>query len=290
MSEPPERDGGTGEGGTADESEAAHTADTAGGVVPPIGLGTMGLAGEAGSDAVATALDLGYRHLDTAQVYENEAVVGAGLAAAVDRGVVDRDEVLVATKVWVDNLAPDRFRESVEASRERLGVDAIDLLYLHRPRGPYDPATTWPLFDECVDDGLVRGVGVSNFTVAQLEAARTHLAAPVVAHQTEYHPLFRRPALLRDARDHGYTAVAYSPLAGGRVLDLDPVVAVAAKHDVSPAVASIAWLRAKGLAVVPKASSTAHLRSNLAAGDLALDEADVARIDAIDREEELYPE
>jgi 2,5-diketo-D-gluconate reductase B len=250
----------------------------------------MGLDGPSGSDTVATALDLGYRHLDTAQIYGNEAVVGAGLARAVDRGVVDRDEVLVATKVWVDNLAPDRFRASVETSREELGVDTIDLLYLHRPRGPYDPATTWPLFDDCVDDGLVRGVGVSNFGLEQLATARRHLDAPVVAHQTEYHPLFRRPALLRDARDHGYAAVAYSPLAGGRVFDLDPVVAVAAKHDVSPAAVSIAWLRAKGLAVVPKASSREHLRANLAAADLALDEDDVARIDAIDREEELYPE
>jgi 2,5-diketo-D-gluconate reductase B len=271
-------------------SDPGDGADTSGPVVPPIGLGTMGLDGDAGSDVVTTALDVGYRHLDTAQIYDNEAVVGAGLRRALDRGLVDRDEVVVATKVWVDNLGPDRFRDSVEASRERLGVDTIDLLYLHRPRGPYDPPTTLPLFDACVDDGLVRHVGVSNFTLDQLQEARAHLDAPLVAHQTEYHPLFRRPALVRDAREHGYTAVAYSPLAGGRVFDLDPVVAVAERHDVSPAVVSIAWLRAKGLAVVPKASSADHLRSNLRAGDVVLDEADVARIDAIEDETELYPE
>jgi 2,5-diketo-D-gluconate reductase B len=271
-------------------ADSADPGDTAGPAVPPVGLGTMGLDGDAGREVVTTALDVGYRHLDTAQIYENEAVVGAGLAAALDRDLVDRDDVLVATKVWVDNLAPDRFRESVVASRDRLGVDTIDLLYLHRPRGPYDPATTLPLFDESVDDGLVRHVGVSNFTVEQLETARAHLDAPIVAHQTEYHPLFRRPALVADARDHGYTAVAYSPLAGGRVFDLDPVVAVAERHDVSSAAVSIAWLRARGLAVVPKASSTAHLRSNLAAADLALDAEDMARIDAVDAEAELYPE
>ena len=260
------------------------------GVVPPVGLGTMGLDGESGRKAVTTALGLGYRHLDTAQIYGNEAVVGAGLHAAVDRGVVDRDEVLVATKVWVDELAPDRFRDSVEASRERLGVDTIDLLYLHRPRGPYDPETTLPLFDALVDDGLVRHVGVSNFTVAQLETARDHLDAPIVAHQTEYHPLFRRPALVADAREHDYAVVAYSPLAGGRVFELDPVVAAAERHGVSPAAVSIAWLRAKGLAVVPKASSREHLRSNRRAASLALDDTDVARIDAIETETELYPE
>jgi 2,5-diketo-D-gluconate reductase B len=264
--------------------------DTVSALVPPVGLGTMGLAEETDSAVVTTALDVGYRHLDTAQIYENEAVVGSGLADALDRGIVDRDDVVVATKVWVDNLAPDRFRESVEASREALGVDTIDLLYLHRPRGPYEPETTLPLFDAAVDDGLVRHVGVSNFTTAQLETARQHLSVPLAAHQTEYHPLFRRPALLADAREHGYTLVAYSPLAGGRVFDLDPVVAVAAAHGVSPAAVSIAWLRAKGLAVIPKASSTDHLRANRDAADLVLDERELARIDAIDDEVELYPD
>ena len=258
--------------------------------VPPLGLGTMGLDGEAGSETVTTALELGYRHLDTAQIYENEAVVGDGLRDALEQGAVDRDEVLVATKVWVDNLSPDRFRDSVETSRERLGVDTIDLLYLHRPRGPYSPETTLPLFDAVRDDGLVDHVGVSNFTVDQLREARAHLDAPIVAHQTEYHPLFRRPALLDDARAHDYTVVGYSPLAGGRVFDLDPVTSVATKHGVSPAAVSIAWLRAKGLAVIPKASSSDHLRANLAAADLMLDDEDVMRIDAIESEEELYPE
>jgi 2,5-diketo-D-gluconate reductase B len=258
--------------------------------IPPIGLGTMGLDGDSGAEVVTTALEVGYRHLDTAQIYENEAVVGAGLRAALDRGLVDRSEVLVATKVWVDNLSPDRFRDSVESSRERLGVDTIDLLYLHRPRGPYDPETTLPLFDAVREEGLVDHVGVSNFTLDQLRTARTHLDAPLVAHQTEYHPLFRRPALLDDAREHDYTVVGYSPLAGGQVFDLDPVVEIAEKHGVSPAAVSIAWLRAKGLAVIPKASSADHLRSNLGAADLALDDADVARIDAIDAETELFPE
>ena len=259
-------------------------------LLPPIGLGTMGLDGPSGESVVSEALAVGYRHLDTAQIYENEATVGAGLARAVDDGTVDRSEVVVATKVWVDNLGPDRFRASVEESRERLGVDTIDLLYLHRPRGPYDPETTLPLFDAVRDDGLIRHVGVSNFTPEGLRTARRYLDAPIVAHQTEYHPLFRRPALLDDARAHDYTVVAYSPLAGGRVFELEPVVAVADRYDVSPAAVSIAWLRQQGLAVVPKASSTAHLESNLAAAELTLDEAAIDAIDAIDEEVELYPE
>ena len=251
----------------------------------------MGLDGDDGARAVATALDLGYRHLDTAQVYGNEATVGAGLASAVADGVVAREDVLVATKTWIDRLAPDDVRPSTEASLEALGLDAVDLLYVHRPKGGYDPAGTLAAYDALADDGLVRRVGVSNFEVHELDEALDLLDAPLAAHQTEYHPLFRRPELREHAVDHGYPIVAYSPLAGGRVGDLEPVRAVAEKHDTTPEAVSIAWVTGKeGVVTIPKASSEAHLRANLAAADLALDDEDEARIDAIEREEELFPE
>ncbi|MFC7069591.1 aldo/keto reductase [Halobaculum lipolyticum] len=255
--------------------------------LPSVGLGTMGLDGDDGAAAVATALDVGYRHLDTAQVYGNEATVGAGIA----RAGVARDDLLVATKTWVDRLAPDDVRPSTEASLDALGLDAVDLLYVHRPRGGYDPAGTLAAYDALVDDGLVDHVGVSNFAVEQLEEALDLLEAPLSAHQTEFHPLFRRPDLREHAVDNGYTLVAYSPLAGGRVRDLEPVRAVAEKHDTTPEAVSIAWVTGKkGVVAIPKASSETHLRANLAAADLDLDPADVARIDAIEREEELFPE
>ncbi len=247
----------------------------------------MGLDGDDGARAVATALDLGYRHLDTAQVYGNEATVGAGLA----RSGVDRAAVTVATKTWIDRLAPVDVRPSTEASLEALGLRTVDLLYVHRPKGGYDPAGTLAEYDALVDDGLVRHVGVSNFERAELDEAIDLLDAPLAAHQTEFHPLFRRPELRAHAVDHGYTLVAYSPLAGGRVRDLDPVCAVAEKHDTTPEAVSIAWVTGKeGVVTIPKASSEAHLRANLAAADLDLDDEDVARIDAIDREQELFPE
>jgi 2,5-diketo-D-gluconate reductase B len=251
--------------------------------LPPVGLGTMGIDDPA---TVTTALDLGYRHLDTAQIYENEAVVGEGLAAAD----VPREDVLVATKVWADSLAPEDVRATTETSRERLGVETVDLLYVHRPIETYEPAATLGAFDALHDEGVVRGVGVSNFTVPQLDEALDVLDAPLVAHQTEYHPLFRRPELLEHAREHGYRLVAYSPLAGGAVFDLPEVTAVAEKHGVNEATAAIAWLLAKGIAVIPKASSREHLAANLAAREVELDDEDVARIDGIEREEELFPE
>jgi 2,5-diketo-D-gluconate reductase B len=265
---------------TAVESRPdALTADA----IPAVGLGTMGIEDP---EAVSTALDVGYRHLDTAQIYENEAVVGEGLAASP----VSREDVLVATKVWADSLAAEEVRESTLESRERLGVDTIDLLYVHRPIETYDPATTLPAFDRLRADGVIRGVGVSNFTVAELDAAVEILDSPLVAHQTEYHPLFRRPELLDHAREYGYRLVAYSPLAGGKVFELPEITAVAEKHGASEAAVAVAWLRAKDIAVIPKASSRAHLAANLQAAELELDEEDVARIDAIEREEELFPE
>jgi 2,5-diketo-D-gluconate reductase B len=253
--------------------------------LPHVGLGTMGIDDPT---TVETALDVGYRHLDTAQVYGNEAVVGEGLAASP----VDRDQVVVATKLWTDGLAPDAVAGSARESRDRLGVDAIDLLYVHRPRGGYDPAGTLPAMAQLVDDGVVRHLGVSNFTLDRLATAREQLGGvPIAAHQTEYHPLFQRPGLVADAREHGYTVVAYSPLAGGRVFDLPELTRIAEKHGTSQAAVSIAWLAGmEGVVTVPKASSRAHLEGNLAAGELELDDEDVAAIEGIEREEELFPE
>jgi 2,5-diketo-D-gluconate reductase B len=267
---------------TDDEGRTTVGALTAG-AIPAVGLGTMGIEDP---EAITTALDVGYRHLDTAQIYENEAVVGEGLADSS----VPREDVLVATKVWADSLAPEDVRASTLASRRKLGVETIDLLYVHRPIESYDPATTLPAFDALREDGVIRGVGVSNFTVAELDEAVSVLDSPLVAHQTEYHPLFRRPELLEHAREHGYRLVAYSPLAGGTVFDLPEVTAVAEKHDTNAAAVAVAWLRAKDIVVIPKASSRAHLVGNLRAGELELDDEDVARIDAIEREEELFPE
>jgi len=258
--------------------------------LPPVGLGTMGIDDP---DAVATALSVGYRHLDTARIYENESVVGEGLAAGLaDADAdVDREDVTVATKLWIDDLAGEDVAPAARESADRLGVEAIDLLYVHRPRGDYEPETTLPALDRLVDDGLVRNVGVSNFEVGDLDRAIEVLGRPPAAHQTELHPLFHKPALLDHAREHGYPIVAYSPLAGGRVGEIDAVVEVAEARDATPEAVAIAWATAKEPVVaVPKASSAAHLRANLAAADLELTDAEVAAIDAVEREEELFPE
>ncbi|MDS0281052.1 aldo/keto reductase [Haloarcula onubensis] len=248
--------------------------------LPPVGLGTMGIDE---SDVVAAAVDAGYRHVDTAQIYDNEAVVGRGLAAA------DREDLLVATKLWTDSLAADEVRAGTERSLDRLGLDAVDLLYVHRPRGGYDPATTLPALERVRDAGLTDHLGLSNFTLDQLRTAADYV--DIAAHQVEFHPFFRSKSLLEHARRHGYPLVAYSPLAGGRVFEDPTIRAVAEAHDTTPAAVAIAWVTSHDPVVtIPKASSREHLAANLAAADLELTDDEVARIEAIEREEELFPE
>ncbi|MFC7167543.1 aldo/keto reductase [Halospeciosus flavus] len=262
--------------------EAADATD--GETLPRLGLGTMGIEDP---DDISRALDLGYRHLDTAQIYGNEAVVGDGLAASS----VPREDVFVATKVWADELGYDDVLASTRRSLDRLGVATADLLYVHRPIEAYDPEETLAAFDELNEEGKIRHVGVSNFEVAELDVAMDRLDAPLFAHQTEFHPLFYRQELLAHAQRHGYWLVAYSPLAGGRVGDLPEIREVAEKHDATPAQVTLAWLLGKpNVAVIPKAASEVHQRANLDARDVDLDDEDVATIEGIEREEELFPE
>ena len=248
--------------------------------LPPVGLGTMGIDDPA---VVAAALEAGYRHLDTAQIYENERVVGDGLTDA------DRDALVVATKLWTDSLAADAVRPGTERSLDRLGLDRVDLLYVHRPRGGYDPEATLPALATVRDAGLADRVGVSNFSLDQLRTAAEYV--DIAAHQVEFHPFFRQESLLDHAQRHGYPLVAYSPLAGGLVFEDPTVRAIAEDHDTTPAAVAIAWATSyESVVTIPKASSRAHLAANLDAAGLELSTADIKAIEAIDRKEELFPE
>jgi len=250
-------------------------------VLPTIGLGTsQNDDPEQCAASVATALEVGYRHVDTAQLYGNESAVGDGLA----RADVPREDVVVATKVHEERNAYGAVLESVEESRTRLGVETIDLLYVHFPIGDYSPGETLAAFDELHDEGTIRFVGVSNFGPAQVEEAIDVLDAPLVANQVEMHPLLPpEEDQLAAARRHGYQLVAYAPFCRGRAFGLGPIESVAEKHGVSQARVILAWLLGhETVVVVPKATGEAHMRDNLAATELDLDDEDVARIESIE--------
>jgi len=244
----------------------------------PLGLGTSGLDDPAECTATVTAaLEAGYRHVDTAQMYDNEAAVGEGVAAAD----VDRDDVVVATKIHPENLAPEDARKTARESLDRLGLDRVDLLYVHWPTRAYDAEATLPVFDDLRDAGLTDHVGVSNFTPELLREARAVLDAPIAAHQVECHPRLQQRELRDLAAEFDHRLVGYSPLARGDLFDDEEFRGVAERADRSPAVLALAWALARGIAPIPKATGD-HVAENLGALDADVDRSVFDEIDALE--------
>ncbi|HKJ60131.1 MAG TPA: aldo/keto reductase [Halobacteriales archaeon] len=260
--------------------------------IPAIGLGTYRLTDEEECVAsVRTALEVGYRHVDTAEAYGNEEAVGRGIAAAD----VDREDIFLATKVLHprftedDGYTREGIVENVRACLDRLGVDRVDLLYgVHWPASGYDPETTFAACADVVDDGLADHIGVCNVTPALIDEAQAHSSVPIDAVQVEMHPLLPQAELRAYCEDNDMAFVAYAPLGNGAVLD-DPVISeLAEAHGVSEARVSLAWVREKGAHAIPKASSRDHIVDNWASLELDLDAAAVQRIDEEVQEERQY--
>jgi 2,5-diketo-D-gluconate reductase B len=248
--------------------------------MPMLGLGTWENEDpEQCAESVATALETGYRHIDTAQIYRNEDAVGDGIA----RADVPREDVFLATKVWIDELGRDDVLASTRESLDRLGVDSVDLLYVHWPARAYDPEGTLAAFRELRDDGRIERIGVSNFEPEHLDRATEVLGEQPFANQVELHPLLQQRDLRRYCEDEGIELVAYSPLARGEVFDVPELSDIAAEHGVSEAQVSLAWLREKGVTAIPKATGEAHITDNWASLDLELSDEEIATIDGIDR-------
>ncbi|WP_222918861.1 aldo/keto reductase [Natrinema sp. SYSU A 869] len=265
--------------GTEDaETVAPGTCPTANGM-PMLGLGTwQNDDAEQCAESVRTALETGYRHIDTAQAYDNEAAVGEGIAQAD----VDREDVFLATKIWYSNLSHDDVLETARDSLDRLGVDYVDLLYVHWPSGEYDPEETLSALSELYEEGLIENVGVSNFRPEDLEVAVDVCDAPIFANQVELHPLLPQEEIREVCENYDIEVVGYSPLARGQVFDQPEIQEVAEKHDVSEAQVSLAWAREKGVTAIPKATGEDHIGDNWESLTVDLDQEDINRIDAID--------
>jgi 2,5-diketo-D-gluconate reductase B len=254
--------------------------------LPPLGLGTFGRTGAAGLEALRTAIEVGYRHFDTAQTYDTEPVVGA----AIRRSGHPRDAFFVTTKVADVHLADDTFLPSLRTSLDRLGVDQVDLTLIHWP----SPGNRVPLESylarlvEARTLGLTRRIGVSNFPCALLDRAVACVGPGQLAtNQVELHPFLQNRTLRACCARHGIVVTAYMPLAKGRVLQ-DPVLRrIGTEVDASPATVALAWLLQQGIVAIPASSRRAHLEANLAARDLRLSPAHMAAIDALDRGQRL---
>lgn len=251
--------------------------------MPKLGLGTWPLTGAECSAAVRQALELGYRHIDTAAGYHNEDAVGQALAD----GPVPREDFHVTSKVWWDRLAPADLAQSLDDSLRALRSDYLDLFMIHWPgkNGSLvgdDLKRSVEALVAARDSGKARAIGVANFPLALLRETVETLGAPLAAIQVEYHLMLDQSALLDYARTHDMALTAYTPLGRGRMLEEPAIQAIARRHGVLPSQVALAWLLEQdAVAAIPKAANLANQRSNLAALDLRLDDEDRAQIAAL---------
>jgi diketogulonate reductase-like aldo/keto reductase len=256
-----------------------HHVNANGANIPAIGLGTWTLTGKAVTQLVADAIRSGYRHVDTATMYDNEKAVGAGLRASG----ISRDEIFLTTKVWPSDIADGDLQRSVEASLKRLQVDRLDLALIHWPSGTIPLAESIRALNEVKDRGLARHIGVSNFTVALLDEAVALSRHPLACNQIEYHPFLNQDRVLAACRGHGMAVVSYCPLARGAELFPEPAVTAAAEqHGRTPAQIVLRWqVQQEGVVAIPRSSNAERIAQNLRVFDFALEADEMAALDAL---------
>lgn len=250
--------------------------------IPAFGLGTFRLKDQVVIDSVRNALDLGYRLIDTAQIYGNEAEVGQAIAESG----VPRSELFITTKVWTENLGADKLVASLQESLRKLRTDHVDLALIHwpSPGGAVPVAEFMGALAEAKAQGLTRHIGVSNFNVALMRQAIAAVGAGEIAtHQIELHPYLQNRSVVEFAQSQGIHTTSYMTLAYGKVLN-DPVMAaIAQAHGATTAQVALAWAMQLGYAVIPSSTRRENLASNLKAQPLRLSEAEMAQIAALDR-------
>jgi 2,5-diketo-D-gluconate reductase B len=242
--------------------------------IPAIGLGTWELRGRICARVVEQAIRLGYRHIDTAQVYENERDVGEGIHASHIR----RDEMFVTTKVWTTHFAPHNLERSVKESLTRLRMTEVDLLLLHWPNPQVPLEETLGALAHARQMGLTRHIGLSNFTVALIEQAVAACPAPLVCDQVEYHPYLDQAKVQDACRQNGLAMVAYSPIAQGNVRGDETLSDIGKAHGKSAAQVCLRWLVQQGAVAIPRTSKVERLSENIDVFDFMLSENEMSRI------------
>jgi diketogulonate reductase-like aldo/keto reductase len=252
---------------------------TAGGArIPIVGFGTWTLRGKDCARLVEQAIAVGYRHIDTAQLYENEAEVGEGVRAS---GL--RDQVFITTKVQPENLRAGDLARSAKESIARLGVDQVDLLLIHWPNAAIPLAETIGALNKVKRDGLTKHIGVSNFNVALIEEATKLSESPLVCDQVEYHPFLDQTKVIAACKTHDMAVVAYSPIARGGAEGDKVIGRIAKAHGKSSAQISLRWLVQQGVVVIPRTSKAERLKENIALFDFELTAAEMKEIAGLAR-------
>ena len=242
--------------------------------IPAIGLGTWELRGRTCARLVEQALKLGYRHIDTAQIYENEREVGDGVRASG----VKRDDVFVTTKVWTTHFAPNDLERSAKESLVRLRLPEVDLLLLHWPNPQVPLSETLGALAHAKKLGLARHIGVSNFTVALIEQAVAECPELLVCDQVEYHPYLDQTKVREACAQHGLALVAYSPVAKGKVKGDETLNRIGRAHGKTAAQICLRWLVQQNVCAIPRTSKIERLSENIDIFDFELSDAEMARI------------
>ena len=254
-----------------------HFVEANGAKIPAIGLGTWELRGRACARLVEQAIRLGYRHIDTAQVYDNEREVGEGLRASG----VKRDEVFVTTKVWTSHFAPMDLERSAKESLARLRLTEVDLLLLHWPNPQVPLSETLGALARVKQLGLCRHIGVSNFTVALIDEAVAACPEPLVCDQVEYHPYLDQTKVKDACIRQGMAVVAYSPIAKGRIRNDRALARIGDRYRKSAAQVCLRWLVQQNVAAIPRSSKLERLSENIDIFDFELFDQDMAEISAM---------
>ena len=242
--------------------------------IPAIGLGTWELHGRTCARIVEQALRLGYRHIDTAQIYENEREVGEGVRASG----VKRDEIFLTTKVWTTHFAPNDLERSTKESLARLRLTEVDLLLLHWPNPHVPLVETLGALARMKQQGLARHIGVSNFTVALIEEAVAVCPEPLACDQVEYHPYLDQTVVREACARHGMALVAYSPVARGRIKNDRALLRIGDRYRKTAAQVCLRWLVQQNVAAIPRTSKLERLSENIEIFDFELSEEDMQEI------------
>src|SRR6201996_1256515 len=245
--------------------------------IPSIGLGTWELRGRTCARIVEQAVRLGYRHFDTAQIYENEREVGEGLRSSG----IKRDDVFVTTKVWTTHFAPNELERSAKESLVKLGTPHVDLLLLHWPNPRVPLSETLGALAHVKRMGLARHIGVSNFTVALIEQAVAACPEQLTCDQVEYHPYLDQAKVREACAQHHLALVAYSPVARGRIKNDDTLLRIGGRHGKSAAQVCLRWLGQQGACAIPRTSRIERLSENIEIFDFALSDDEMAQISAL---------
>ncbi|MBV8601859.1 MAG: aldo/keto reductase [Candidatus Eremiobacteraeota bacterium] len=243
--------------------------------VPALGFGTWALTAENTRLSVLRALQAGYRHVDTAQAYDNEEHVGAALREAK----IPRSEIFLTTKLHMETQRYDEAKRSLEISLEKLGTDYVDLFLIHWPSSSVPLEETMRALNELQAKGMTRHIGVSNFPSATIAKARALAATPLFANQVEYHALLSQNVLLEDARANGAMLTAYSPLARGKIVSEPTLGEIGKRYGKSAAQVGLRWLiQQVGVSAIPRSSNPERIRTNFEIFDFELDDGEMARI------------